>query len=456
MIREFLAQQVGFPLQDRIMQTNISGTLKFLRESQYWDRSRLEEYRLTKLKELIESAFDHIPYYSRLFRSIGLNPGDIKTLDDIKRIPVLTKKIMREEGDNLLVPCSDMKYVKTGKTGGTTGVPVKVYKDVRSRSFTWASYYRWYEWMGLEVGDRTCTLWGTRSVLSMSRAKKLRDTFRNFLQNKKDINSFNMNDIDLERIYKKIKRFKPKILKGYTSALLLLADYIEKNSLSNINPMAISTTSEMLLPHDRVFLEKVFNAPVFDQYGCGEVSAISYECSKHCGLHINQEHVLCEILDENDRVVYNKPGRVIVTDLDNYIMPVIRFDTGDTASIFTRECTCGVTFPLMSSISGRSADTIILKNGSKVHGVFFTDILFELGIMTDKFSRFQVHQITPGKINFILENNQAIDNKIIIALKNALSRFFDDVNIMVIDHIPNGENGKFRYILNESTSGLKR
>jgi phenylacetate-CoA ligase len=276
-IREFLAKRVGFPLQDRIMHTDISGTLKFLRESQYWDRNRLDEYRLTKLKQLIEYAFNHIPYYGRLYKSAGLNPGDIKTLDDIKKIPVLTKEIMREEGINLLDPASDMKYVKTGKTGGTTGVPVMVYKDTRSRSFTWASYYRWYEWMGLEVGDRTCTLWGARSVLSLSRAKKLRDTFRNFLQNKIDINSFNMNDNDLRRIYEKILRFKPKIIKGYTSALLLLAGYIEKNSFSNINPLAVSTTSEMLLPHERVFLEKVFKAPDYYQYGCGEVSAITNE-----------------------------------------------------------------------------------------------------------------------------------------------------------------------------------
>jgi len=449
MVRKQIAKYIGYPLQDYIKKTDIIKKIQFLRESQFWEESRLYEYRLEKLKNIVKFAYRNVPYYEKLFNSINLKPGDIKKIDDIEKIPILTKEIVRKENMNLVARNFNMKYVKMGKTGGTTGVPIIVYKDTNNRTFTWASYYRWYEWMGLEYGDKTATFWGARTVLSKSLKSKIIDSISNILQNKIVINSFNMRNDDLIKIYENLRTFRPVILKGYLSALLNLAYFIEINGLTELRPKVLSSTTEKLLPHNRSYLEKIFNAPIFDQYGGGELSAISYECNKHNGLHINQEHIICEVLDDNDRPIYGNSGRIIGTDLDNYVMPFIRYENGDLATISKENCSCGINQPLMHSIEGRTVDTITLQNGSKVHGVFFTDILYELGILTDKIQRFQIIQYQPGKINLKLESREPVEQYLKEKLLRSLDTFFVDVELEEMKKIHNESNGKFRYIISK-------
>ena len=426
--------------------TSIIKTLEFLRQSQYWDEERLEIYRVNKLKELIEFSSRNVPYYENLFQKIKLKSSDIRSTSDINKIPLLTKDIARKENNNLVARYFKISNIKKGKTGGTTGTPLFLLKDTMNRSVTWASYYRWYEWMGVEYGDRTATLWGTGSVLNQPVIAKIVKSATNLLHNHLEINAFQMSGSDMPNLYRSLKKFRPVILKGYLSALLKLADYIETNKLDGLKPSLVSTTSESLLPIHRAYLKKVFNAEVFDQYGCGELSAIAYECSQHSGLHINQEHIILEVLDNEDNPVTGKTGRVVGTDLDNYVMPFIRYENGDGATLSDRSCTCGINQPLLTSIEGRTADTLILRNGSYVHGVFLTDIFYELGIFADRIERFQAIQTQPGELLLLLESKMGLDKIVLLNLENELKKFFSDVEIKNVDEIPNEKTGKFQYI----------
>ena len=448
MIRKNIAKYIGLPLQDMVKRTSIIETLNFLRVSQFWDETRINEYQLNKLRNLIDYASRYVPYYEEKFKKIKLSSKDIMTLDDIHKVPILTKEILRNERENLVSRCFPMKYVKKGKTGGTTGPPVIVYKDIYNRSFTWASYYRWYEWMGLNYYDSSATFWGAPTVLSSSLRTKMQDRCKRFIQNTLVLNSFNMNEKTLGTFYKSIINQEPTIIKGYLSSLLDFAKYIDDNNLKFINLKAISSTTETLLPHNREYLEEIFGVPIFDQYGCGEISAISYECSKHNGLHIQQEHVICEILDDMDNPMMNSTGRVVATDLDNWVMPFIRYENGDFATLTDIKCTCGVNQPLMESIEGRSVDTITLKDGSKVHGVFFTDIFYEIGILTDVAQKFQVYQEKLGAIDFKIQSRKALDAKLRQKLIDSLLVFFDIVNYSEHKILPKEKNGKFKYIIN--------
>lgn len=445
-MRKYIARNIGYPLQDFIRRTSILKTLDFLRESQYWDENRLEVYRIKKLRELIEFSSRNVPYYDSLFNRIKLRSSDIKSFSDIVKIPILTKEIARKENINLMAKYFKIKNVKKGKTGGTTGTPLFLLKDTRNRSITWASYYRWYEWMGVEYGDRTATLWGTSSVLSQSIQTNVVKSITNFLHNHLEINAFQMSEKDMHYIYESLIKFQPLILKGYLSALLKLADFIETNKLDGLKPQLISTTSESLLPNHRSYLKKVFNAGVFDQYGCGELSAISYECSQHSGLHINEEHIILEVLDQDSKPVIGKTGRVVGTDLDNYVMPFIRYENGDGATISDRKCPCGINQTLMTSIEGRTADTLILRNGSYVHGVFLTDIFYELGIFANRIERFQAIQTNPGEILLLLESKTSLDKILLNNLEKKLEIFFSKVGIKNVTEIPNEKTGKFQYI----------
>lgn len=448
-LRKNIAKYFGYPLQDWIKHTNIIKTLSFLRESQFWDEEKLEDYRLMKLKNLISFAHKNVPYYEKLFNSKKVQAADIKRIEDLNKIPLLTKEIVRRENYNLIARGYSMRHIKRGKTGGTTGAPILVLKDIQNRSFTWASYYRWYEWMGINYYDSEATFWGSRTVLNLSLNRKIIETIKDFLQNNIKINSFRMNELQMSEIYKRVKDFNPVILKGYLSALLIFANFIDTYSLEKISPRAVSSTSEMLLPNNRRYLEEVFNAPVYDQYGCGEISAISYECSKHNGLHLNQEHIICEILGKQNEPLINKTGRVIGTDLDNYVMPFIRYETGDLATMSSVKCTCGINQPLMDSIDGRTIDTLVLKDGSSVHGVFITDILFEMGIFADKINRFQLYQNESGSVLFKYESTGEIGLSVIKELEKNLSKFFNNVEIRKEKELSIDASGKFRYIINE-------
>lgn len=446
-MRKFIAKSFGYPFQDYIKSTNIINTLKFLRESQFWDEARIRDYQTIKLKTIVEHAYKNVPYYEDLFKKINLKPGDIKSLDDINKIPILTKEIARKENLRLIARGFQMKNVKKGKTGGTTGVPIIVYKDTTNRSITWGSYYRWYEWMGINYYDKSATFWGSKTVLNKSLKTMIFDGASRYLQNSVSFNSFELTENRNWDIYKKLKVFKPDILKGYVSALLDFGSFLDRNNLKDIKPKAMSSTSETLLPHQRKYMERIFKAPVFDQYGCGELSAISYECAAHNGLHINLEHMMCEILDENNQQILDAKGRLIGTDLDNYVMPFIRYENGDLSSISSKKCTCGVNQPLMNSIDGRTTDTLVLSSGSKVHGVFITDILYELDIFTDKIQRFQAYQGKPGSLDIKIECESALDYELRTKLITTLYRFFNEVHYSEHKKLQTEPNGKFKYVI---------
>jgi len=185
------------------------------------------------------------------------------------------------------------------------------------------------------------------------------------------------------------------------------------------------------------------------------VESISFECESHMGLHINSEHVILEIVDENEHLCqHNEKGEIIVTDLDNYVMPFIRYKNGDSGKILSENCSCGRESPLMGSIDGRIADTITLKNGSKVHGVFFTDILDEIG-WGSKFDmeKFQVVQTEKGQITFNIVCTNPPNQIEVNKLKKQLIPYFDHVELKFVDDIPPEKSGKHRYI--KSNLGLE-
>ena len=447
--RQYLASRAGYPLQDFLTKTDIIKSLDFLRESQFWDEMRMEEYRSSRLRALVKHAYENVPYYKEAFDRIKLRPEDIRGTEDLYKIPVVTRDIFRSRNAEFIARGSSLRHVRTGKTGGTTGSPVIVYKDTADRTMTWASYYRWYEWMGIGMGEKTVTFWGAGSVTENNYPENLRQFIINYLQNTYVFNSFRINRELLPGVISKINRMKPVLIKGYLSSLLFLAGFMNENGIElSVRLKGLSSTTETLLDKDRKMLEAVFHVPVYDQYGCGEASAIAYECAAHRGMHLTQEHVIVEILDENKNPVSGS-GNVVVTNLDNFVMPFIKYENGDMASMSAGKCICGVTSTLLASVDGRVSDAIILKDGARVHGVFFTDILYEKGISYEKIRRFQVYQNKPGEIEFRIESPHVIDKQTDNLLAEVLRGYFSYVRIIRSEKLENETNGKFRYIKSE-------
>lgn len=439
--------------QDNFTGTDIRKTYAFLKSTEGWREDQLAEYQWKKLQQLISHAFSNVPYYHDLLVKNDIHPNDVKNFADFKNLPILTKETVRRENQRLLAKNINInsRSINKGKTGGTTGSPLSVYKDLSTRNFTWGAYYRWYGWMGVFPDDREVILWGSPEVLGNNHRAKFVNVLRRYLSNTMKINAFNLNERSIPGIVQSIIKFKPTLIRGYLSAIYQVGHYLLDQQMTIPELKAVSTTTETLLPHYRAFLEKAYQVQVYDQYGCGECGSIAFECSRHKGLHITEEHVHIEVLDHQSNPVYNKTGRIILTDLDNYAMPFIRYENGDLGTLSNQKCSCGVHSGVLKNIDGRSIDTIVLKDGSAVHGVFFTDILYEMkNMFFDHISRFQVYQGKRGEIEFRIESRrEEIPDEFLNELKEILNSFFNLAQIQVVDKLENDRNGKFRYIMSE-------
>lgn len=442
-------------IQDFARGTHIRKATKFLMTSDFWSREQLDAFRLQKLQRLLSYSYENIPYYRRLFTSNHFNPKDIQTLSDITTIPILTKDMVRQYFEDFKSPHInyESKHVKKAKTGGTTGIPLVFYKDTQTRDYTWGSFRRWLSWMGIDKSkDRVAILWGASGVLNGSTSLAERLTHR--LENELHISTFNLSDSTIPDVARQLIDFKPVFLRGYLSAVHQLARYCNAEGVRIPSLKAISTTTMTLLPMYRDFIEKTFGVPIFDQYGCGECGGIAYECPAHNGLHITEEHCIIETVDIKDTPVKDQVGRVLVTDLDNYAFPFIRYEIGDSAILSSQECSCGRHTTVIRELAGRTKDTIFLKDGREVQGAFFMDIFYELGYYNfTYFKRFQIYQEKKGDVEIRLERtNLSIPDEKLIQLKETFGVYFNNLEMKVVGQLQNDSSGKFRYLI----SNLKR
>lgn len=447
----------GLKLYDLLKGTSVINTKRFLDESQYWTLKKLREYQKEKLESLLVEVTANVPFYQELYNKHGVRIEEINSLRALPDLPVIDRKITMEAKNRLLSHNINFKKCKVGRTGGTTGPPLRIYRDTETRSFALAAYYRFYDWMGIEPGMPEVELWGTtdirysRSEIRNSnltkahrpkpnaRINNLKISAINQINNFRSYNAFSFNDEYLEGVVKKLQRFQPKLIRGYLSAILLLADYIKRNNVKGISPIAVSSTSETLFPEYRRLIEEVFQAPLFNQYGCGECNSIAFECKEHKGMHVSMEHCILE-QDENNSL--------IVTNLDNHSQPFIRYKTGDIGIIDNVPCNCGYKGQSLIELHGRANENIILKDNASVNGIFFANLLDEAGfINNNKLLRFQIVQDVAGDIEFKAEVKKELALTDLGKLKDALMPFFNNVNITQHSFLDAGPGGKFRYLI---------
>ncbi|NLN49354.1 MAG: phenylacetate--CoA ligase family protein, partial [Clostridiales bacterium] len=375
MMHPIFVRKVFDPLVDVTSGKYTCKAYSELMKTQWLSEDELIVYQEKKLRRLINHVYEYVPYYRNLFKKNNIVPSTIKSLRDLEKIPISDKTTIRNSSGypNCMFARSQSKRrVTFGHTGGTTGEPLILARDINTRSYTWAAYWRWLSWMGLNRGDKSATIWG-QPVLQTSVKENLVKTLADKMNNTIRLNAYNLNNNDLGLFTEKIMKFKPKHLHGYTSSMIAFARYVERNSI-DLPPMKISTTAEVLEPHHRQYLQHIFGNEIFDQFGCGECNSIAFECGAHEGLHVSSEHLIAEISDDCHKYGENK-GELILTDLDNFYMPVIRYKNGDVIEIADEQCTCGRNLPLIKSIGGRIADLIVTPNGKNADFNYFRQVL---------------------------------------------------------------------------------
>jgi len=328
---------------------------KQLEETQWFSKEQLEEIQLIKLKKIVSFAAKNVPFYKNAFKKAKIKPSDIKSLEDIEKLPIVSKAQVIENPNNFISKNYAEFYPFRFSSGGTTGKKLEFYIGSDAWDIEKAAIWRHFNWANYSYKDKCIMLYPFDENIREHHSPIL---------NWNIINTRILNDKTFKYLLERINKIQPKALWGYPSILDSFAKYIEQKGVS-LNIPVILTTSESLHNFQKERIEKKLSGQIFDWYGQGEHVASAAFCEKQ-KYHINMEACLIEFTKNGKAVKLGKPGMILGTCLDNYSMPLIRYDTEDLAIQSTKQCACKRGLPTIESIIGRIHDLIYTKDGPLV------------------------------------------------------------------------------------------
>ncbi|WP_405380795.1 phenylacetate--CoA ligase family protein [Maribacter sp. LLG6340-A2] len=367
----FLKQKV-FYLKTRVLEPSLYA--QYLKNEKIIEDSTistLNEYNLQKRIDLVQYAVANSAFYKKKYEDAGIDVANIKNDVDFSRLPVLTRKEIADNFSALKAKNIKDKDFYSISTSGSTGAPLTVLHDKR---FSLAPVqWRLLKWWGLKPYENKAFIYRfPRGIL-----KRILNyilwwpTERIFLAGT-DFNTHKVDDF-----IKSIHKVKPTLIQGYIDVVYEFAIYIKKKNIKLKSIKAVWVTSGPIFKHQRALMEEVFNAPVYDQYGSTEIMMVSAECKYQNGLHIFNDLVKVECLDEySNPVPPNTWGKLVLTDLTNYVFPIIRYDIGDYGRLLDVTCSCGLNLPLMDKIKGRNTYLIETPTGKKIEDDFL-NVIFD-------------------------------------------------------------------------------
>lgn len=423
--------------------------LETLNRTQWRSFFDIEQFQNKRLQQLLVHAYENVPYYHKIFKTVGLKPTDIKKRDDLKKLPILTKDIIRKNLPNLIPSNYQKNLLIPSATGGSTGEPMKFYTDNNWQAWNMAAAYRQWGWAGYDIGDKFIYLWSSPHDISFQ--TELKNKFFNIVHRTIYLNALQLTEKTMDEYIGIIRKHKPRIINAYASAIYILAQYMEKRGIKDIEPKAILTSCEMLFPFQREIIERTFGCEVFDYYSGRDTTFHAGECPEHVGYHMALENAVVEFLKNNEPVSQGEVGKMIITDLENYAMPFIRYEIGDLGQLSNEDCPCGRNLPLLKEISGRIRDVVVTKGGKYLTGAFISTLFYDDKGKTKGIKQYQF--IQKRKDYALLKIVKADDfsqeqlNKII----EKISSQCDDMRIEIefVDVILPTPSGKYRPIQSE-------
>lgn len=413
-----------FKLAEQVFNTRILDRYNFLMQSQYWDKDKIKKYQLVRLNRLISHAYKNVPYYRYIFEKHRIKV--IKSLNDLKKIPVLTKKIIKTNN----ICAKNFTHKRFANfTSGSTGEPSKFYLTKEDVSWIWGATFRNWSWFGYNFGDKYVKISLNKRGLNIK--KRLQDIFMRCTY----IYPYKTDEESIKKYVNRIIRSDAGIIYSYSPLISFLADYMNKNRI-RYKAKAVVTTGDNLQPQFKNNIETTFKCRIYDDYGCGGEGLNNSAMCEQGRHHINEELLIIEELN----------GEAVITSLNNYAMPLIRYKPGDLISLGNRSCGCGRKLLTLDSINGRNDDIIYTPDGSKLLLHFFnTCFEYIKGI--------DIYQIIQTKKDTLLINivtnkdynksksEKNIKNYIDKATKNSLKIHFN-----YVDSIKRRSSGKHKFI----------
>ena len=460
-IFNFIDRNILLPIGDLLYGSSVRSRLVEFRRYDRLTSEEISDLQNKKLQKLLRHCYENVPYYTKLFNRLGLKPEDIQTRADLAKLPVLTKQLIRDNYDDLIPKDMPSSRLIKCSTGGSTGTPLQFCKDADEWSGQKAATLRAWEWYGLHLGDKIFSL-GGNSIVKKKKRFSYKNVYDEVIMRNFKHSSADVTDEGMQKHYESLMKLKPKAIRGYGSSLYIFARYIEKMQLPVCPIAVVLTTGEVLVPEYRRKLEKVFQAPVYDEYGAGDGGILSHECPQRDGLHIEESLCVIEITDKAGNVLPDgQVGYVITTDLENYAFPFLRYQVGDMAYIKPGTCACGRQSRRFGEIMGRAGRLVYNKQGVPISPTMLPIMMYpnldyhnlESQVLYNKIDKFQIRQDKAGDIQVLLkmkdkaDENPAIYDFIITNYRNHFVG--SEVSLSFVDEIPVLPSGKEDYCLSE-------
>jgi phenylacetate-CoA ligase len=434
---DFLNRHLMHPLMAKKDRSRHLEYLRYLKETQFDPPEVIRTRQLAALKVQLQHAFDTVPYYRKAWTEAGVHPHDVKSLADLEAFPVVTKADIRKHERDLISVLYDPAKLRLKRTSGSTGVPLNIRIDEPAVQWKAACTIRSDEWSGYRLGQRVAKVWGNPEYLHFGWKGRL----RNFLFDRAVyLDTLNLTDERITEFAARIRRHRPGLIFGHAHSLYLLACSLKKSGITGIRPNGIISTAMLLHDWQRSVIEQVFDCPVTNRYGCEEVSLIASECEMHDGLHINADSLYAEIGDN---------GKLLVTDLTNRAMPLIRYEIGDVVVGSGRTCRCGRGLPMIERIEGREADYVVTPSGSLISGISLTE---NFALLIDGAAQVQIVQ---ESLHLLLIRMVA-DESFGDASRRQIAKLVHDTfgptvrfEVELVDAIPQEPSGKYRFCISK-------
>lgn len=431
-------------------------TLEYVNRLQQWqwlEYDAMISLQQKKLCMLLRHSYDHVPYYRIILSAAGAVASDgTVRLENFENVPLLERETFRSNFEQLKSDDLNMRSWYENWSGGSTGEPVRLVQD--------RGYFYWNqgvkilfdEWSGRELVDKQMVMWASERDLMVGK-ESWKTYMGRWMRNERWLNTRRMSEESMSAYVEELNRFRPAQILAYVESLYELARYIDERKLPVHSPRSIMTTASVLHPHMRQTIQRVFRAPVFNRYGSREIGAIACECEHHRGLHVASFTHYVEIIAPDGRPAKpGEPGELVITALNNYSMPVIRYRIGDTAIWEEQPCSCGRALPMLKEISGRVNDCFVKRNGDLVDGR-----LFVILIGTKSFvKKFQVIQDDVEQIKIsIIPTQMHVDpwtahvDEIETIIAKSHHLMGEDVRIQIdfVEDIPPTASGKYRFTI---------
>lgn len=434
-------------LYDLAKKTRVNYYFDFFLDTLSWSKEELTQYRLSKLKSLLIYAYDNCPFYRDSFARAGITTNNLKeinSLDYLKYLPVLTREDIQNHPDTLINVNKKQDAFFKGSSSGTTGIPITYYHDKDGFSAGMAAGYFCYTLSDWHIGDRSLHIWGNPT--SIKNWNTWGSKIKRWVFQQKNLDATLLNDqANYSKIITRINRFKPIAIDGYTSSIYNLAHYLRENEIRIHRPNVIFTTAENLFPYHKKVIEDAL-AAVSDIYGCGEINGIAVQPIHSDKYYIIEPHVIVET--EYHR--FADFHEIIVTDLDNRMMPFIRYKIGDF--IDPPQCSDDfnhIKFDFFTKIYGRNKDIIKLSNGKTISAITIVG-----GTAFRQISGIVKHKaIWDGEyLHFIFETNKHFNLSFARQkIRESICKYENDIKFKIkpVDRILPDKTGKFNYFENK-------